>query len=402
MSADILLPKQVTIDKWAVVACDQFTSQPEYWRRVRTFVGDEPSTIHLVFPEAELETEGQSKIKEINENMRRYVLEGIFEEYKDSYIYVERTMKNGTIRKGVVGLIDLEEYSYKADAKTKIQATEKTVVERIPPRMEIRRDAELELPHVLLFCDDQEKQVIEPLESRKDYLKKMYDFDLMEDGGHIVGWLVDGEEAEAFASRFSDYEAKMQNEKSLILAVGDGNHSLATAKACYEEYKEKNPELDWANHPARYALVELENIHDEAQEFEPIHRVVTNVDADKLLSELKETISADRGIAIKYCIGAQEEEIYLRRDLGQLAIGVLQNFLDDYLERNEGIIDYIHGEEVVRELSREEKSIGFLVPTIEKEQLFEGIARDGVLPRKTFSMGHAQEKRYYLECRRIK
>lgn len=402
MSADILLPKQVTIDKWAVVACDQFTSQPEYWRRVRTFVGDEPSTIHLVFPEAELETEGQSKIKEINENMRRYVLEGIFEEYKDSYIYVERTMKNGTIRKGVVGLIDLEEYSYEADAKTKIQATEKTVVERIPPRMEIRRDAELELPHVLLFCDDQEKQVIEPLESRKDYLKKMYDFDLMEDGGHIVGWLVDGEEAEAFALRFSDYEAKMQNEKSLILAVGDGNHSLATAKACYEEYKEKNPELDWANHPARYALVELENIHDEAQVFEPIHRVVMNTDVSKLLSKLKEDIGSESGIAIKYCVGVQEETIYLRKDLGQLAIGILQNFLDEYLDSNEGIIDYIHGEDVVRELVKSDGTIGFLVPTIEKDQLFSGIINDGVLPRKTFSMGHAQEKRYYLECRKIK
>lgn len=402
MSADILLPNQVTIDKWAVVACDQFTSQPEYWRRVRAFVGNEPSTIHLVFPEAELETEGQSKIKEINENMRRYVLEGIFEEYKDSYIYVERTMKNGTIRKGVVGLIDLEEYNYETGSKTKIRATEKTVVERIPPRMEIRRDAELELPHVLLFCDDKEQMVIEPLESRKEHLKKLYDFELMEDGGHIAGWLMDGEEAKLFANRFSMYEENAQKVNSLVLAVGDGNHSLATAKACYEEGKADNPEFDWLNHPTRYALVELENIHDEAQKFEPIHRVVMNTDTDKLMAELKKAIGAENGIAIKCCVGEQEEEVYLRRDLGQLAIGILQNFLDDYLEYNEGIIDYIHGDEVVHGLVQEENAIGFLVPTIEKDQLFSCIASDGVLPRKTFSMGHAREKRYYLECRKIK
>lgn len=402
MSADILLPKQVAMEKWSVVACDQFTSQPEYWQRVRTFVGDEPSTIHLVFPEAELEKEGKSKIKRINDSMSQYVSEGIFKEYIDSYIYVERTMKNGTIRKGIVGIIDLEEYSYDADSKAKIQATEKTVVERIPPRMEVRREAELELPHVLLFCDDPEKKVIEPLECKKAYLKKLYDFNLMENGGRIAGWLVDGEEAVELSRRFDDYEKRMMRKNALVLAVGDGNHSLATAKACYEECKAKNPEENWLNHPARYALVELENIHDEAQEFEPIHRVVMNTDVDKLLSELKETIGADYGVATQCCIGGQEETIYLRKDLGRLAIGILQNFLDDYLARNEGVIDYIHGDEVVRQLAKEENSIGFLVPTIKKNQLFSGLASDGVLPRKTFSMGHAEEKRYYLECRRIK
>lgn len=402
MSADILLPKQVAMDKWSVVACDQFTSQPEYWKRVRETVDKAPSTIHMVLPEAELETAEQAKIREINENMSRYVSGGIFEEYKDSYIYVERTMQNGKIRKGIVGVIDLEEYSYEADSESKIQATEKTVVERIPPRMEIRRDAELELPHVLLFCDDKERMLIEPLESKKEHLKKVYDFDLMEDGGHIAGWLVQGEEAKAFSQRFSEYETNGQSQNSLVLAVGDGNHSLATAKACYEECKANAPEIDWSTHPARYALVELENIHDEAQEFQPIHRVVTDVNVEKLYSELKKVIGADAGIPIKCCVGGNEETIYLKKDLGQLAIGILQNFLDQYLQDNEGSIDYIHGENVVRELSKAEGAIGFLVPTIEKEQLFLGISKDGVLPRKTFSMGHAQEKRYYLECRRIR
>lgn len=402
MSADILLPKQVAMNKWSVVACDQFTSQPAYWERVRTLVGNAPSTIHLVFPEAELEMEKQSKIKSIHENMRRYVSEELFEEYKDSYIYVERVMQNGTVRKGIVGVIDLEEYDYKDGSKAKIRATEETVVERIPPRMDIRRDAELELPHVLLFCDDKEDALIGPLENRKNCLKKLYDFELMEDGGHIAGWLMDGAEAEAFSQRFSDYEGKMQRENSMVLAVGDGNHSLATAKACYDECKAAHPELDWEKHPARYALVELENIHDEAQKFEPIHRVVTQTNVDKILVELKQKIGAEHGMKIKCCRGVQEETICLRSDLGQLAIGVLQKFLDDYLARNKGVIDYIHGDFVVRELAREDSVIGFLVPTIEKDHLFAGIAHDGVLPRKTFSMGHAQEKRYYLESRKIK
>lgn len=402
MSANILLPRQVSMDKWSVVACDQFTSQPEYWKRVRENVDKAPSTIHMVLPEAELETAGQAEIKKINENMSRYISSGIFAEYKESYIYVERTMQNGKIRKGVVGVIDLEEYSYEANSESKIRATEKTVVERIPPRMEIRRDAELELPHVLLFCDDKERTLIEPLESRKKHLEKVYDFDLMEDGGHIAGWLVDGEDAKKFALRFASYEGQCAYSRPLVLAVGDGNHSLATAKACYEECKIEHPEVDWSVHPARYALVELENIHDEAQEFEPIHRVVTNVDAEKLFSSLKMSTCSDDGIPIQCCMGECEETVYLKKDLGQLAVGILQKFLDDYLKKEEGIIDYIHGEDVVRVLSKKANSIGFLVPTIEKEQLFLGICQDGVLPRKTFSMGHAQEKRYYLECRKIK
>lgn len=402
LSANILLPRVEHMEKWAVIACDQFTSQPEYWQRVRTYVGDDVSTIHMIFPEAELEIEGRDMIERINATMQRYVSEEVFDEYKDSYVYVERTLQNGSVRKGVVGAIDLESYDFGEDSVSSIRATEKTVVERIPPRMEIRRDAVLEMPHVLLFCNDDKKMLIESLEERKDCLPKLYDFDLMEDGGHITGWLVQGKEAEAFGRTFLQYEQLMVEKSSLIMAVGDGNHSLATAKACYEELKQNYPEKDWTNHPARYALVELENIHDEAQEFEPIHRLVTQVDVGKLLEELKETVCVDEGIPIVCYTKDGEEVICLKQKPGQLAVGILQKFLDDYLKDNEGEIDYIHGDDVLRNLAQKEDAVGFLVPTIEKAQLFSGIECDGVLPRKTFSMGHAQEKRYYLECREIK
>ena len=402
LPADILFPKTKELEKWAVVACDQFTSQPEYWERVRAYIGETPSTIHMIFPEAELETKGKEMIGKINSAMETYVAEGMFEEYKDSYVYVERTLQNGSIRKGVVGAIDLESYDFKEGSVSSIRATEKTVVERIPPRMEIRRDAVLEMPHVLLFCNDEKKTLIESLEERKEHLSKIYDFDLMEDGGHIAGWLVQGEEAKAFSQRFLQYEDEKSQTSSLIMAVGDGNHSLATAKACYEELKEKYPNQDWSTHPARYALVELENIHDEAQEFEPIHRLVTGVDTDKLLAELKLSIGNEAGRGITCCVNGCEEKIYLNPELGELAVGILQNFLDEYLRKNDGEIDYIHGEDVLRGLAKEKDAIGFLVPTIDKAQLFSGIEHDGVLPRKTFSMGHAQEKRYYLECRKIK
>jgi len=224
----------------------------------------------------------------------------------------------------------------------------------------------------------------------------------MENGGRITGWLVQGDEADVFTQRFLEYEEFKCQSGSLVLAVGDGNHSLATAKACFEELKQEYPEVDWSNHPARYALVELENIHDEAQEFEPIHRLVTQTNVEKLLGEFKKTSCSDEGIPIVCYAKDCEEVIYLKQKPGQLAIGVLQKFLDDYLKDNVGEIDYIHGDDVLRNLTQKENAVGFLVPVIEKAQLFSGIECNGVLPRKTFSMGHAEEKRYYLECRKIK
>ena len=401
-STDILVPQVESMEAWSVVACDQFTSQPEYWERVRRNVGENPSTVNLIFPEAELESDKEVRIAKINKTMQEYVEHGLFREYPNAYIYLERTMKNGMIRKGVVGMVDLEAYDYSEKTTSEIRATEKTVVERIPPRMAIRRDAVLELPHILVFCDDDKKELLEVFSEQKEKMKKIYEFDLMEEGGHIAGWLAQGELVAEFDEKFQQYENDRKMRGEMVLAMGDGNHSLATAKACYEELKVSDPNKDWSDHPARYALIELENIHDEAQEFEPIHRILTEIDVPKLLSEMKEQICADEGMEIICCVGEKEEVLCLDKKLGTLPIGVLQKFLDEYLEQDQGSIDYIHGDDVLRDLAKAPNSVGFLVPTIDKSQLFSGISKDGVLPRKTFSMGHAQEKRYYLECRKIK
>lgn len=401
-STNILLPQVESMEVWSVIACDQYTSQPEYWERVRKNVGDKPSTMNLIFPEAELEDDREYRISEINKSMKYYVDNGLFKEYPNSYIYLERTLTNGMIRKGVIGVVDLEAYDYSSKATSEIRATEKTVVERIPPRMAIRRDAVLELPHILVFCDDDKKELIETFSNRKETLEKLYDFQLMEDGGQIKGWLVQGTLVDEFDAKFQDYENARKQKNEMVLAMGDGNHSLATAKACYEELKASAPEEDWSAHPARYALIELENIHDEAQEFEPIHRILTNVNVEELLTEMKGKICAEKGLPITCCVGGKEEVLYLNEELGSLPVGILQSFLDDYLACHKGAIDYIHGDDVLRNLARESETVGFIVPTIDKTQLFSSISKDGVLPRKTFSMGHAQEKRYYLECRKIK
>ncbi len=405
-ATDILVPQGKDMKKWAVIACDQYTSQPEYWQRVRGFVGEETSALHVILPEAEME-EAETRIDNINQTMHHYLADSVFQEYKNAYIYIERTLVNGTIRKGVVGAVDLEAYDYSDNSVADIRATERTVEERIPPRMNIRRNAPIELPHILMLCDDKEHVLIESLEQVKSECEKLYEFDLMEDGGHIVGWLVQGPYVQMFDEKLADYVKRNAKEYEdtgkvpMVFAVGDGNHSLATAKACYEELKRKNPDADLSNHPARYALVELENIHDESQEFEPIHRIITETDTAALLDAMKKNICAKDGYPIICYVGKEEETIYLNPELGELPIAILQKYLDEYLETANGKIDYIHGEDVVRELALQADSIGLILPDIEKNQFFKGIVMDGVLPRKTFSMGHAQEKRYYLEARRI-
>lgn len=404
--ANILLPAVDSMEKWSVIACDQYTSQPEYWRKVKENVGEKASALNLILPEVELE-EADNKIGIINKNMSDYLQRGILKEYKNVYVYVERTLVDGSIRKGIVGMVDLEQYDYSDNATTDIRATEKTVPERIPPRMNIRRDATLELPHILLLCDDERHILIESVEEIKDECPKLYDFDLMENGGHITGWLVEGNNVDIFNNKLDEYvtytKSKYENtdKAPMIYAMGDGNHSLATAKACYEELKKNNPEEDWSNHPARFALLELENIHDDSQQFEPIHRILTETDVNKLVAQMKEKICSNEGHQITYCIAGKEETIYLNKELGELPVAILQRFLDEYLEDVGGKIDYIHGDDVLKELSLKENSIGFILPGIEKGDLFKGIVMDGVLPRKTFSMGHANEKRYYLEARKI-
>ena len=407
-STNILLPKDVELEKWAVIACDQFTSDPAYWSRVRKKAGEAPSAINLILPEADLGlVDEQKAVQSINATMDHYYAQGVFTEYPDAYIYVERTLVDGSIRPGLLGAVDLEAYDYHPGSVSAIRATEMTVLERIPPRQRVRKDAPIELPHVLMLCDDDQKQLLEPIQAIKDTLPKLYDFELMEQGGRICGWLLQGEEAKAFDRRLSDFAASIDAKyadlsgASVLLAVGDGNHSLATAKSCYEALKAANPEVDLSNHPARYSLVELQNIHDASIVFAPIHRIISEVNVSKLIEDLA-VICAEDGYAVQWLAGEKKQTIYLDRTKGELAVAVLQDFLDNWLSENPGKIDYIHGDEELAELAARDNSVGFLLPPMEKHQLFRGVISGGALPRKTFSMGHAREKRYYLEGRRIK
>ena len=413
--ADILLPKGCDMKKWAVVACDQFTSEPEYWESVEQQVGDAPSTLRLILPEAKLKDPNVDEyISGINASMYAYLEGGVFEELTDSLIYIERQQSDGKIRHGLIGMVDLEAYDFTPGSGALIRATEGTVLDRIPPRAKVRRNAPIELPHVMLLIDNPERTVIEPLTAAADSMEKLYDFELMQGGGHIRGFRLSAEQIDGVAQALlglTEDEA-MQRKYGvsgvapLLFAVGDGNHSLATAKACYEEKKQGVPESEWKNLPARYALVEVVNNHDDALQFEPIHRVVFDIDPAHLLGELRKTYpNAHEGKGEGHTIGVVYEgydgAITVPDPAMQLAVGTLQSFLDGYLKTYGGEVDYIHGDEVTRELGSKKGNIGFLLPAMGKEQLFKTVMADGVLPRKTFSMGHAQDKRYYIESRKI-
>ena len=408
--ADILLPKNVDFKKWSVVACDQYTSEPEYWERVGEFVGDEPSTLNIIFPEVYL-SEGDERIEKINAKMHEYINSGIFDEFKNCLVYVERNVGNSRIRKGIVGCIDLEDYDFKKGSKTLIRATEGTVLERIPPRVKIRENAPLELPHVMILIDDINKRVIEPLSVKKGNFKKLYDFKLMENSGSILGYLINdevvGELLDGINCLYDEFDKKysIKDAAKLIFAVGDGNHSLATAKTCWENLKEKLSEEQKVYHPARFALCELVNIHDDALEFEPIHRVVFNVDKDDLIEKLSQYYEiSDKdngGQHFEYITCDERKDVYVKNSKSGLAVGTLQIFLDDYIAKNGGTIDYIHGEDVTVRLGSLEGNIGFILPAMGKNELFKTVITDGALPRKTFSMGEAYEKRFYLESKRI-
>lgn len=414
LPANILIPQVDSMEKWAVIACDQFTSDPAYWARVAETAGDAPSTLRLILPEAELGTPQEAAhTEEINRTMEAYLANGLFRTYENSFVYVERTLQNGSVRKGLVGMVDLEAYDYNPGSTSAVRATERTVTERIPPRQRVRRNASLELPHILLLCDDDRKVLLEPIGAKKESLTKLYDFDLMEGGGHITGYLVSGEEAAAFEDRLTAYTAACPEKyqdlpgASLVFAVGDGNHSLATAKACWEKLKPTLPEAERETHPARYALVELVNLHDESLEFEPIHRVLFGVEPKKLLEAFLAAYPGahygeGEGHQISYILPGEKGVITVPNPTAQLEVGTLQSFLDKYLEANGGKIDYIHGADVVEQLASQPDSIGFLLPAMGKDQLFPTVIFDGALPRKTFSMGEAHDKRFYLEARKIK
>lgn len=409
--ADILIPQNVDFKKWSVVACDQYTSQPEYWKEVEDFVSDAPSTLKITFPEVYL-SEGDQRIEEINKTMHKYLDENVFTTFPQSLIYVERTI-NSKVRKGIVGAIDLEEYDFTKGSESQVRATEGTVLERIPPRVKIRENAPLELPHVMILIDDKERDIIESLSDKKSQFKKIYDFDLMQNSGHLDGYLIPENLADEIIKKL-DFSAslecfenryKISGKKPLTYAVGDGNHSLATAKTCWENLKKTLSLDEIENHPARYALCELENIHDDALEFEPIHRVVFDVDPEELLIELKsfyDISDTKTEQSIRYITKDQEGELFIKNPKSKLTVGTLQIFLDEYLKDHKGSIDYIHGDDVVKELSQKPTNIGFILPPMEKSELFTGVIADGALPRKTFSMGEAFEKRFYLEAKLIK
>lgn len=413
-SANILLPKNVDMTKWSVVACDQYTSEPEYWKEVNDVVGDSPSTLRLTLPEIYLESDNvNERISEINNTMEEYVNNDLFVEYKDTMIYLQRTQNDGKIREGLIGVVDLEDYSFEKGSQTLIRATEKTVIERIPPRVKVRENALLELPHIMILIDDDKKDVIEPLSRLVSENDKVYDFDLMQKGGHVKGYklnkdIIDNinEKLELLADQNNFNEKYGVSDKGVLLfAMGDGNHSLATAKTCYENLKKTMSEEEYLNNPARYALVELVNLHSSALEFEPIHRVVFNTDPHNMLSELYKyyEINEDgNGQEVEIVTKDFDKKIYISNPKSNIAVGSIQMFLDDYLYKNEGKIDYIHGDDTTREMGSDVNNIGFLFKVMGKEELFKTVILDGALPRKTFSMGHSYDKRYYLESRKIK
>lgn len=390
--ADLLIPRPGLLDRWPVVACDQFTSQRAYWRSVAQTVGAAPSAYHIIFPEAELGADDDRRIEQIGRTMREYLASDVFQSFPQCYVYVERTLQSGAVRRGVIGVVDLEAYDYRDEAQSSVRATEKTVVERIPPRVRIRSGAPIESSHVLLLCSDAGRELIEGVEKGR----LLYDLELMQGGGRLRGWLVDGKEADRFDERLAAYMARA--EDGFCFAVGDGNHSLAAAKACWEEIKKREDPASLADHPARWAMVELENLYDPAQVFEPIHRIVRGVDPARLLTALEEK-SGRGGEPVLW--HTERGEGALRFGEGRLPLEALQSALDDYLASEGGSIDYIHGEDVALRLSREAGAVAFLLPRIEKNDFFRSIRRGGALPRKTFSMGRAEEKRYYLECRKI-
>ncbi len=434
---EILLPcKKANLSKWSVVACDQYTSQPEYWNKVEDLVGDEPSTLHMIFPEVYLEKiDKAKKIDAINNKMKEYFTDNILCNDGSFFVLVDRATSHTKSRKGLIIAVDLEKYDYNKGSQSLIRATEQTVVDRLPPRIKIRENAPVELPHIMILIDDREKTVIEPLAERVSQFEKIYDFELMMNGGHLKGYKICDDksisgiiDALTKLASPSDFEAKYKagSDKGVLLfAVGDGNHSLAAAKGHWENIKKTLPQSEIDEHPARFALVELVNVHDEGLQFEPIHRVVFNVSPDDLMKKLQDFYGAKASIkpvvdrnsliseanelnklsnhhVIPYVTSDGQGIIVVENPELTLEVGTLQVYLDDYIKNNPEVkIDYIHGNETVISLGSKPNCIGFLLPSMKKEDLYKTVIMEGALPRKTFSMGEAEEKRYYLECRKI-
>lgn len=425
---DVLLPRpDIDMTKWSVIACDQYTSQPSYWENVSQIVGNSPSTFHMILPEIYLDTPAEAeRITSTQQSMQRYLEQNVFFTHL-GIILVERTTSNH-VRHGIMLALDLEQYDFHKGSQTLIRSTEGTIIERLPPRIRIRENALLEMPHILVLIDDPERTVIEPIVANKQNLPKLYDFGLMLDGGHISGFSIDDSVIE---KRMIDallhlvdpvvFSTKYQvpsSEKPLLFAMGDGNHSLATAKAIWDR-KKSTVGMD---HPSRYALVEVENIHDEGLEFEPIHRVLFDLkkdflsdfqnslkdrvsiehisDREKLFGEVNRTVDNEHRFGLINQAGLTLVKV--NNPQFNLSVGTLQDFLDRWLQTGGAEkIDYVHGEKVLFDLGSKTGNMGVYLPPMGKNDLFKTVIKDGVLPRKTFSMGSANDKRFYLECRKI-
>ena len=400
---DILLPKDLEYMKWSVVACDQYTSEPEYWEKLREYVGDNRSCLYMIFPEAFLgKGDDDTRIKYINETMNNYIDWDTFKVIKDSFVLVDRFV-NGAHRLGLVLPIDLEAYDFNPESNAAIRATEGTVVDRIPPRVKIRENAPIEIPHVMLLMDDKECKIIEGLYAKRNELETLYDFDLNMDGGHISGYKVTNtDEVKQQIYHLLDkevQESKYGKDANVLFAVGDGNHSLATAKACWDKIKVNLSEQERENHPARYALVEVVNLHEPAIEFEPINRVITGLNK-RGVDVLKFVFSRNKGPKMEMVYNGKTLWVNGSKDPVE-TINKMQIYLDRLVANGEAKVDYVHGRQNTLDVAAKNGGVALFMPRIEKDDLFKYIIENGVLPRKTFSMGEANSKRYYLEAKLI-
>lgn len=398
----ILLPKKgIDMEKWATIACDQFTSTPEYWERLVAFVGDSPSTLKLTCPEIYLSRDVSGEVKKVQAEMRKYLDEGIFDE-REGFVLVERQVGND-YRIGLMAAIDLDAYDWHR-VRTPIRATEDTLMERLPVRIAIRKGGEIEAPHAIILMDDREKDIIEPLYAARDGFEKLYDFELNMGGGHIRGWLVPRQREQEILDKIAALNTpELQIEKygsdaGIMLAVGDGNHSVATAKVCYEELKQSLTGEQQKTCPARYMLVELVNLHGGGMEFSPIHRYF-KVRDDEFVAKLKASLYGDGRLKIMYKGG--EEYIKCPENAGT-AITEIQRLVEAYIKETGAEIDYVHDVIHLKECVDKSDGMGIVMPAFSRSDLFGYVVNVGNLPKKAFSIGEAEQKRYYLECRKIK
>lgn len=425
---EIMLPREGTdLSKWAVIACDQYTSQPEYWAETDRTVGDAPSTLRLTLPEVYLEeADVAERTEKIHCTMRRYIEDGTLRTLPTGVILTERWSGGSCPRRGIVMAVDLEAYEYTPGSASLIRPTEKTVVERIPPRLKVRQGACMELPHIMILIDDPDRSIIEPLFDQTANLDNVYDTDLMQNGGHITGWFIPkgaqtdkieaGLEALCDRETFNRKYGCTDAQALLPYAVGDGNHSMATAKAYWEEVKAGLSAEEQATHPARFVLVEVVNIHDESLIIEPIHRILFGVNTDEMLHSLTAFYEAQgckayvadeapedaSAHSFPFCSAEKTGVLVVENPKWSIPVATMQTALDACLEQYPSArIDYIHGADVVDDLAKKPGNLGFILPDIAKNDLFRGVVFDGVLPRKTFSMGEAHEKRYYMEAKTI-